>query len=282
MSAGEVCKHVHENQKHTSLIIEQLSSIVNVQRLMPVFMDDTASRLSSCSASIYNLNNTPKQSLQKPTAGIISNTHALCLLFLLNFLCVFCNTVMFTAITVRLRNRGQVFWFIQIQAVTRDIYGSTLEAFWTSPSVLLASAISQPLWTVLSDILTQARLLTGAVALLTLGSSLALLADSFWSLLAAHTVHGVGIGGVVALTDVIILDCAASPEISTLFGVINSARALASALGPLAGVILPEYIRWRWLFWVNLLLVPFTVLAVPLMPRCVAAETPADMRDVVC
>ncbi|KAK1657665.1 major facilitator superfamily domain-containing protein [Colletotrichum godetiae] len=206
---------------------------------------DAASILSDRSESVYNVDGAaPNHAGQAGDARTHHRTNAyvVALLCLLNFICTFDGTVLSTAIT----------------AIAQDIQGSTLEAFWTNTSLSLSSTVSQPFWIRLADEMDRLGMTLCALALFTLGSSMALLADSFALLIAARTAQGFGIGGLTALTNIIVLDLVTSRESGALLGWVNSVRALGSACGPVVGAALSQHRTWRWAFWVN---VPFAMLA---------------------
>lgn len=125
-------------------------------------------------------------------------------------------------------------------------------------SFLLASAVLQPLWAELSDIGGQKSTLLAALLLFTLGSVLAVASTSFALLLAGRVVQGVGVGGLVALTYVIVTHLVSLQERGKWFGLISFQWALGSTIAPLIGGALAQNANWRWIFGINF---PFCALA---------------------
>ncbi|RKL01632.1 hypothetical protein BFJ70_g17400 [Fusarium oxysporum] len=150
-----------------------------------------------------------------------------------------------------------------LSIISKDLQASTTEAFWIGTSFLLASAIFQPLWTALADILGAIPLILSALAFFTLGSSLAPMASSTALILAARTIQGVGGGGIVALTYIITASLVSLQERGKWFGLISLQWAIGSTVGPLMGGAIAENSDWRWIFWLNL---PFCVVGFVFIP----------------
>ncbi|KAK8073337.1 major facilitator superfamily domain-containing protein [Apiospora phragmitis] len=147
---------------------------------------------------------------------------------------------------------------VALPHITKDLRGSAFEAFWAGTSFLLASAVLQPLWAELSDIGGQKSTLLAALLLFTLGSVLAVASTSFALLLVGRVVQGVGVGGLVALTYVIVTHLVSLQERGKWFGLISFQWALGSTIAPLIGGALAQNANWRWIFGINF---PFYALA---------------------
>lgn len=105
-------------------------------------------------------------------------------------------------------------------------------------------------------------MLLAALAFFTLGTCLALLAENFPLLLAARSIQGLGGGGLLALTYVIVTDLVTLRERGKWFGLIALQWAVGGASGPVIGGFLAQR-NWRWIFWIN---VPFCVFAFVVIP----------------
>ena len=77
-----------------------------------------------------------------------------------------------------------------------------------------------------------------------LGILLAGLAQNFTLLLAGRTVQGIGGGGIVVLTQVIICDLVPLRLRGQWFGVISGMYAIGSVSGPLLGGVFSERVSW--------------------------------------
>ena len=89
-------------------------------------------------------------------------------------------------------------------------------------------------------------------------------------LLVGRCVQGVGGGGLVALTYVVITDMVTLRERGKYMSVISLQWAIGSVIGPVIGGALAEKVTWRWIFWLN---IPFCVIAAVGIPICLRLYT---------
>jgi MFS family permease len=117
-----------------------------------------------------------------------------------------------------------------------------------------------------------------AIAFFGAGAIIAALASSFTPLLIGRSIQGVGAGGVIALTDIIITDLVPLRQRGKWLGLLNSMWAVGSVGGPMVGgfftqegqtpIFLPfpfadrNTVSWRWIFWIN---IPICVFGSALM-----------------
>src|SRR5260370_35931523 len=83
------------------------------------------------------------------------------------------------------------------------------------------------------------------------GSVLSGLAPSFWFLVGARTVQGLGIGTMMPLSQAIIGDLIPPRERGKYQGLLGAVFGLASIVGPVIGRVITDHLRWRWLFLVS-------------------------------
>ena len=110
------------------------------------------------------------------------------------------------------------------------------------------------------------EMLLAALAFFTLGTCLALLAENFPLLLAARGVQGLGGGGLLALTYVIVTDLVTLRERGKWFGLIALQWAVGGAVGPVIGGVIAQH-NWRWIFWINIPFCIFAFVAIPISLR---------------
>lgn len=83
-------------------------------------------------------------------------------------------------------------------------------------------------------------------------------ADGLHSL-ASTVIQGIGDGGIISLSEILIADLVPLAERGTWEGLLGAVWAIASALGPPIGGLLSSHDRWRWLFYLN---IPLSLIAV--------------------
>jgi MFS family permease len=71
-------------------------------------------------------------------------------------------------------------------------------------------------------------------------------------LIAARTIQGLGGGGIIALSSIVVSDMVPLEERGTYNGLIGLTWTLGVTFGPLIGGALAESGQWRWLFYLNL------------------------------
>jgi EmrB/QacA subfamily drug resistance transporter len=125
---------------------------------------------------------------------------------------------------------------------------------WLVSAYALASAALLPLYGKLCDVLGPKRVFTGAIATFLLGSTLCGAARSMDQLIAARGLQGLGGGGLMSVTMVVIAHLKGPQEKgagkgANMGGLVAGA---AMAVGPWIGGLLADHASWRWIFYVNL------------------------------
>lgn len=149
--------------------------------------------------------------------------------------------------------------------ISTALNGTAVEAFWAGTSFLLTSTVFQPSWASFSHIIGRKPVLLAALVLFTIGAGIASVANNSAVLLVGRSVQGVGGGGLVALTYVIVTDIVTLRERGKWFALISLQWAVGSVLGPVIGGAIAEHSDWRWIFWLNF---PFCVVAFVAIPVC--------------
>jgi MFS family permease len=83
--------------------------------------------------------------------------------------------------------------------------------------------------------------------------------------------QGLGSGGIVAFTYVIVSDAVTLRDRGKWFGAISLMSAIGAAIGPIMGGLFVDVGSggWRWIFWVNL---PFCGVGLVGVPACLHQE----------
>ena len=133
---------------------------------------------------------------------------------------------------------------------------------WLIAAYQLAATAALPLYGKLCDSLGAKRIFIGALATFLTGSALCGMAQSMGELIAARAFQGIGGGGLMSVTMVVLHQLgAAGPKggkdakakggdkKGNIGGIIAGA---GMALGPWLGGVLADDAGWRWIFYVNL------------------------------
>jgi EmrB/QacA subfamily drug resistance transporter len=122
---------------------------------------------------------------------------------------------------------------------------------WIALSSIIASTIVVPIAGKLSDLYGRKPFYMTGILLFMTGSVLSGLAPSFWFLVGARTVQGLGIGTMLPLSQAIIGDLIPPRERGKYQGLLGGVFGLASILGPVIGGFITDHLTWRLLFFVN-------------------------------
>ena len=177
-----------------------------------------------------------------------------------------------TLLLCRLRFQYAHYWssnrrleLILLQIVAQELNGTAIEAFWAGTSFLLGSTVFQPTFASLSHAFGRKPILLLSVLLFTIGAIVAAVARDFTVLLAGRSIQGIGGGGIISLTEILITDLIPLRERGTWFGFQSLTWALGSVTGPVIGGAFAQSVTWRWIFWINL---PFCILGFVALPFC--------------
>ncbi|MFD9793230.1 MFS transporter [Streptomyces sp. NPDC059070] len=154
---------------------------------------------------------------------------------------------------------------------------------WLISSFALASAAVLPLYGKLCDTIGAKKVFVGAIATFLAGSALCGAAQSMAQLIAARAVQGIGGGGLMSVTMVVLAQLSGPRSAGgqsdakgggrgkggSIGGIVAGA---GMALGPWLGGTLADHASWRWIFYVNLpvgiavLATAIAVLRLPVQP----------------
>ena len=135
---------------------------------------------------------------------------------------------------------------------------------WVATAAMLVSAISVPIVGKLSDLFGRRPFYLGGLAIFVLGSILAGTAQSFWWLVAARAVQGLGIGILTPLSQTIVGDIIPPRQRGKYQGYMGVVFGVTSVAGPLLGGLITDALGWRWLFFIA---IPVGLVAIVVIAR---------------
>jgi MFS family permease len=123
---------------------------------------------------------------------------------------------------------------VALPIMARALGGSAMQAFWSGTSFLLTSTVFQPVLGSFSAIFGRKPMLFVSLALFGAGAIIAALANDFDLILVGRSIQGVGGGGVITLTEIVVTDLVPLRIRGQWFSFVTSAWALGWSLSPLS------------------------------------------------
>jgi EmrB/QacA subfamily drug resistance transporter len=164
-----------------------------------------------------------------------------------------------------------------LPTIVADLHAGQSVYTWVIIATLLTTTVSSPIWGKLADLVSKKLLIQISLIVFSAGSVLSGLAADSALLIAARALQGVGAGGMLALTQVIMATMIPPRERGRYSGYLGAVLAVATSAGPLIGGVIVDtsWLGWRWCFFVG---VPFAVIAMVMLQKTL--HLPVLKRDV--
>ncbi|KAL4991242.1 major facilitator superfamily domain-containing protein [Aspergillus falconensis] len=120
---------------------------------------------------------------------------------------------------------------------------------WVDTSYLVASAASQPIFAMLSEVFGQGPILIVAVVIATAGTGVCSGSLSVACLVAGRLVQGMGNGGAMAVSSLLVTDLIPYPHRVRFSDYKCRAWMLGAMIGPVSGGFFARYGNWNWTFY---------------------------------
>jgi DHA2 family multidrug resistance protein len=133
------------------------------------------------------------------------------------------------------------------------------EATWAISSYLLSNAVVIPMSGWLSRLFGRKRYQIGSIALFTVSSFMCGSAWSLESLIFFRVLQGFGGGGLVPVSQAILLEAFPRREHGMAMALFGVGAMFGPIVGPLLGGIITDSWSWRWIFYIN---IPIGILAI--------------------
>jgi MFS family permease len=132
-----------------------------------------------------------------------------------------------------------------LPTIVRDLGGGS-NYLWAANAYFLTCTAFQPLYGQTANIFGRRYLLIFAVGVFALGSGISGGASSMGMLIAGRAIQGIGGGGIVMLSNLIVSDIVPLRERGTYMAILFAAMTLGNGAGPFIGGIIVEKGSWRW------------------------------------
>jgi EmrB/QacA subfamily drug resistance transporter len=150
--------------------------------------------------------------------------------------------------------------------ILHDLGGGESSYTWVVTATLLTMTASMPVWGKLADLTSKKLLMQSAIVIYIAGSVVAGLSQSVGMLIACRAIQGLGAGGLLAMTQVIMAALVSPRERGRYSGYLGATFAVATIAGPLIGGVIVDtsWLGWRWCFYVG---VPFAAAALVVLQK---------------
>ncbi len=147
---------------------------------------------------------------------------------------------------------------VALPHIAGNLSASTDESTWVLTSYLVSNAIMLPATGWIARRIGRKRLLILSILTFTSASLLCGMAPTMQTLILARVLQGIGGGGMLPLSQSILLESFPPRQQGTAMAVFGVGIVVAPVIGPTLGGWITDSYSWRWIFYINL---PIGILA---------------------
>ncbi|HSB79160.1 MAG TPA: DHA2 family efflux MFS transporter permease subunit [Candidatus Methylomirabilis sp.] len=151
---------------------------------------------------------------------------------------------------------------VSLPHMAGNLSATTDEATWVVTSYLISNAIILPTSGWLARMFGRKRFLITCIVIFTLSSFLCGVATSLGALIVARILQGVGGGALQPLSQAILLESFPPARRGMAMAVFGIGVVCAPIFGPTLGGWITDNFSWRWIFYINIPIGVFAVLAI--------------------
>lgn len=164
---------------------------------------------------------------------------------------------------------------VALPTIGRAFHVAVDNTEWVLIAYMLVTSSTLVLFGRLGDLLGQKRVYTIGFAIFGLSSLACAFAPSYWLLVAARAVQGIGSAMLMSSSPAIITDAFPGNQRGRAIGLNGAAVAVGLSTGPVLGGVIITYWDWRWIFLIN---VPISIVALLVSAFVLRREQPKDER----
>ncbi|KAK7050204.1 iron permease [Favolaschia claudopus] len=157
-----------------------------------------------------------------------------------------------------------------LPTIVDDLQGT--QFIWVGSAYALAATALIPFSGGLAQLFGRRPVLLASVILFAVGSVVCGAAKNLNMLIAGRTIQGLGGGGMISLSQIVLADLVPLRDRGSFNGLITIAYALGCGISPVVGGKLAAIGQWRWIFYLN---VPICGVAAALVSVFLRLRTPA-------
>ncbi|CRG87947.1 putative MFS-type transporter C1399,02 [Talaromyces islandicus] len=151
--------------------------------------------------------------------------------------------------------------------ISKALDAPAIEAFWAGTGFLLCATVFQPTFVSFSNIFGRRPLFFLAIFFFLIGSIVGGVCQNTGQLLVGRCIQGVGSGGIMAITEVLIADLVPLRQRGQYYGIMNGTWSIGSVCGPIVGGAFAGANAWRWIFYINFPFIGIGIVCVFLFMR---------------